>query len=241
MLLVRGGPEDRERGAALLEEAAGTYRRLGMARWLERAEALGGPASSEAPEFRRDGDVWTIAFAGSSARVKDSKGLRDIAVLLARPGTEVHCLELIAAAEGTGGGTQAPSRELAEAELSHGGTSGDVVLDDRARDAYRARIVDLQEDLDEAEAGHDPERAARARAEMDLLAGELAAAYGLGGRPRKAGDAAERARKAVAERIRASLARVLSAHPALGRHLGNSIRTGIFCSYRPETPVDWKL
>jgi hypothetical protein len=55
------------------------------------------------------------------------------------------------------------------------------------------------------------------------------------------GDPTERARKAVTERIRTALERIGSAHPALGRHLENSIRTGIFCSYRPEAPVDWKL
>ena len=29
--------------------------------------------------------------------------------------------------------------------------------------------------------------------------------------------------------------------PALGSHLRNSVRTGIFCSYRPEQPVEWRL
>jgi len=145
------------------------------------------------------------------------------------------------AAEGGNAGPTPSSRELVEAGLSHGGAGGNEVLDDRAREAYRARLVDLQEDLDEAEASNDPERAARARAEMDLLTTELASAYGLGGRARGAGSATERARKAVTERIRASLARVAAANPGLGRHLENSIRTGIFCSYRPETPVDWKL
>ena len=76
---------------------------------------------------------------------------------------------------------------------------------------------------------------------MDFLAGELAAAFGLGGRARKTGDPTERARKAVTERIRAAIDRAEEAHPALGRHLRNSINTGTFCSYRPETPVEWSL
>ena len=28
---------------------------------------------------------------------------------------------------------------------------------------------------------------------------------------------------------------------ALGSHLRNSVRTGIFCSYRPEQPLEWRL
>jgi tetratricopeptide (TPR) repeat protein len=240
MLLLRGSPEDRPRGEALIGDAKQTYRRLGMARWLDRAEAVGLPVVEESA-FRREGDVWAIAFAGRSARLRDSKGLRDITLLLARAGTEVHCSELVAAAERASGVPTASPREIAEAGLSREGSMGTERLDDRARSAYRARLVDLQEALDEAEAANDPERAARARAEMDALTAELAGAYGLGGRARRTGDPVERARKAVTERIRAALDRVGAAHPALGRHLENSIRTGVFCSYRPETPVDWQL
>jgi tetratricopeptide (TPR) repeat protein len=240
MLLSRGRPEDRERAARLLDEAIETYRRLGMGRWLDQAKALAGPPGT-GNEFRRDGDVWTVAFSGHAARLRDSKGLRDIAHLLSRPGVEVHCSELIAATEGAGRVSGASAREIAEAGLSMAVSGSDEILDEQARSAYRTRLVELQEDVDEAESLHDPERAARARAEMDLLAGELAAAYGLGGRPRKLGDPTERARKAVTERIRATIGRVSGAHPALGRHLQNSIHTGTFCAYRPEAPVDWKL
>jgi tetratricopeptide (TPR) repeat protein len=240
MLLRTGDREDVERGRTLLRDAAETYRRLGMDRWLERALALVEPQTA-ANEFRRDGDVWLVSFAGGTARLRDSKGLRDIAVLMARPGTEVHCLELISAAEGAGAASATSRGELAEAGLSVAGLGGDDILDESARNAYRARLVDLQEDLDDAEASGDAERGARARMEMELLAEELTAAYGLGGRARKVGDPVERARKAVAERMRASLARVSAAHGPLGRHLRNSIHTGVFCSYRPEAPIDWKL
>jgi tetratricopeptide (TPR) repeat protein len=240
VLLARGDPGDHERAEALLDEAIETYQRLDMGPWLERAMALKEPAS-ERNDFRRDGDIWTLRFAGRAVRLKDSKGLRDIAHLLARPGSEVHCSELIAAAEGSGTGLRPSAREVDEAGLSLVGAQGDELLDEQARKAYRARLVELQGDLDEAEASRDVERAARARTEMDLIAGELAAAYGLSGRPRKVGDPGERARKAVAERIRAAVDRVSEVHPALGRHLQNTIRTGTFCSYRPETPIDWKL
>jgi tetratricopeptide (TPR) repeat protein len=239
MLLGRGGPGDREQGDRLLAEAIETYRRLGMEPWLRRAEGMTAvPVVRN--EFRRHGDVWTVAFDGQAVQLKDSKGLRDIAILLRRPGAEVHCSELIAAVEGSA--PRAPSgRELAEAGISEREWVGDEVLDQQAREAYRKRLVELREELEEAEEGNDIERAARARREMDLLAGELAAAFGLGGRSRKTGDPTERARKAVTERIRAVINRVERAHPALGRHLRHSIHTGTFCSYRPEAPPDWAL
>ena len=65
--------------------------------------------------------------------------------------------------------------------------------------------------------------------------------YGLGGRARKAGDHAERARSAVTWRIRSAITRIEAVHPALGRHLKNSVRTGTFCAYTPEERFDWHL
>jgi hypothetical protein len=51
----------------------------------------------------------------------------------------------------------------------------------------------------------------------------------------------ERARKAVAARIKQAIDRVESVDPRLGRHLRNSIRTGTTCSYEPEGRVEWRL
>src|SRR5437867_8776763 len=98
MLLHSGLAGDRERANGLLAEAIDTYKRLGMEPWLRRAQAMT-EAPAVANEFRRDGDVWTLAYGDRAVRLKDAKGLRDLAVLLRRPGTEVHCSELLAAAE----------------------------------------------------------------------------------------------------------------------------------------------
>jgi hypothetical protein len=85
----------------------------------------------------------------------------------------------------------------------------------------------------------EAQRAEATREELDKLTDAVAAAFGLGGRPRKAGHPAERARSAVTWRIRNALSKIDEAHPALGRHLRNSVRTGTFCSYRPERDVEW--
>lgn len=113
------------------------------------------------------------------------------------------------------------------------------LLDARARAEYRRRIVELEDDLADAEACADIARADRARAERDFIAAELRAALGLAGKPRKAGDPAERARKAVTGRIRLTIGRIGSDHPELARHLDNAVRTGTFCSYRPSEDILW--
>ena len=57
---------------------------------------------------------------------------------------------------------------------------------------------------------------------------------------RRLDDPAERARRAVTNRIRDALARIETGQSALGRHLRTSIRTGTFCSYQPERTVAWE-
>jgi hypothetical protein len=173
--------------------------------------------------FRREGDVWLLTFGGRSVRIRDTKGLADIAVLLSRPGREVHVAELV-------GATDIGSRPGADPRLDH-----------QAVTAYRARLEDLAADEDEADAAGDGERAGRARAEREALAERLAADLGLGGRARPADDWVERARKTVRTRIANTLKRIEAEHPSLGRHLRASIQTGAFCSYNPPEPVTWTL
>jgi cob(I)alamin adenosyltransferase len=112
-------------------------------------------------------------------------------------------------------------------------------LDDRARRSYQDRIVDLQHDIDEANAHHDPVRAERAEAELDALVQQLSVSLGLGGRGRATGSSAERARSAVTNRIRAAIRKLDDVHPDLGRHLRHSVRTGTWCSYEPEAGPAW--
>ena len=113
------------------------------------------------------------------------------------------------------------------------------MLDAQARTAYRQRLQDLEAELAEATQWADAGRAARLREEIEFLGEELSSAYGLGGRVRKAADVGDRARKAVTSRIRESIDRIGREHTALARHLENAIRTGTFCSYRPDRPLRW--
>ncbi|NGO10338.1 hypothetical protein G5C60_22805 [Streptomyces sp. HC44] len=169
--------------------------------------------------FRLEGAVWTVAFDGVTVRLPGAKGLRDLAVLLSRPGREVHCTELMGAA----------------VEQSDTGP----VIDAQARRMYEARAVELQEDLKEAEDFGDTGRAEAARTEMEFLLAEITAATGLGGRTRRAGGSADRSRSAVTQRIRSVLRRLDELHPALARHLRAAVSTGTWCAYRPDAPVRW--
>ena len=115
------------------------------------------------------------------------------------------------------------------------------MLDEQARAAYRARIEELQSEIQAAERSNDLGRQQQLRAELDALAEHLEKSLGLGGRPRKLGASAERARSTVTWRIRSALKKIEEAHEPLARHLMAAIQTGTFCSYNPRESIDWTL
>lgn len=243
LLRARDGPGDREAADRSLDEAVATYRELGLETWAE-AVVDGGPATA-APEqraaarepnvFRREGELWTLRYGGTEARVKDSKGMQVIWRLLAQPGRELHVLDLAS--------MPAPPAPTAGDEAAAPGRAGDAgeVLDARARQEYKQRLAELEEEVASARAEGDLARAEALGAERDFIVVELSAAYGLSGRVRRAHDPVERARWAVTKRVHASLDRLDRSHPSLARHLRNSLRTGRFCSYQPEQPIMWEL
>jgi tetratricopeptide (TPR) repeat protein len=286
LLLLRDGPDDRERGRALLERAAAASQRLGSATLARRAAGLLGyeralstlpipvmpsgvpgrltappgravpneavpepPAPAASPRagpsatFRLEGEIWTVAGADAVVRLKDRKGLQYLATLLERPDVEVHAIDLVsgpvdAASRGTGGGAAGAD----DVRVSDGGDSGEL-LDAAAKGAYRERITEVREELEEAERFHDVERVARLREELEFIGAELARAVGLGGRDRRAGNAAERARVNVTRAIRGAVRAIAEHDPRLGHHLERSVRTGLFCAYQPgpESPDSWHV
>ncbi len=190
--------------------------------------------------FLETGDYWSVAFGGRVARLRDSKGLRYLSRLLAEPGREFHVLDLV-------GLDRAPAKAVKgePAALAFRAGDGDAgeLLDDRAKAAYRRRLVEIEDDLAEAQAGGDASRAAQAENERELLMRELSRAVGLGGRNRRAGSASERARSAVTRAIRQALARIRKHHAAFADHLDRTIRTGTCCVYLPDprVPMSWRI
>jgi hypothetical protein len=226
---------DAEEAWRLATVSAETATGLGMRGVALRARVtlkrLGETASEVAPAgtvaagtavFRREGDYWALAFSGPVFRLKDQKGLVHLAKLLSSPGKEIPALEL------AGSGLENPS------------DAGEV-LDAAARSAYRSRLEDLAEELEEAEANNDEGRVTVVREEIDALTDQLTAAVGLGGRARKSSSVAERARVSVRNAIASTLKAIKQNDEGLWRHLSKSVRTGNLCSYDPETPTTWQL
>lgn len=183
----------------------------------------------------RLGEVWEFDFNGQPLTVRDAKGIRYLALLLADPNREFHVLDLSIPP------TQTTSTSRTDITARQGPGHAGTVIDETARRQYQQRVEELRGRIDEATATGNPEAKARAREELDAIAHQLSSAYGLGGRPRTQADPAERARKAVSKCLRTTIARIEGDHPALGRHLDASVRTGRYCSYQPPEPVAWSV
>jgi hypothetical protein len=181
------------------------------------------PPAQQGQRLVLEGDTWLVEFAGRRARLRDQRGLRHLRILLQRPGVEV------------------PARTLAAADHRLAGSNEDTILDERAMLEYRQRITDLHEDIDEATGNNDIERAAQAEAELDALVAQLAAATGVGGRPRRFTGADERARVSVTKAIRSTINHLGEQLPDLRRHLVATVHTGHRCVYQPDprAPQGW--
>ena len=166
--------------------------------------------------MRRDGNVWTLTSPLGEVRLPTTTGLGQLARLLRTPGAEVSAVDLA-------GRTATP----VAADLG-------PRLDAQAKRAYRQRVLELQSEIDDAEAANDPVRGEQAHVEMDALLRELKQAVGLGGRDRPSGSDTERSRVNVVRSLGRAITTIADRAPLLGEHLRNSVRTGHRCIYLPE-------
>jgi hypothetical protein len=162
-------------------------------------------------------------------------GFDHLATLLESRGQEVAAVELAAASRGGQPDAFLESRASGGPEYQ--------LLDTKAVTSLKERLKELEEEIAEAERWSDIERAALGRAEMEAIAGRLAADFGLDGRSRTFVTDAERARVNVTKAIRLGITRISEAFPDLGDHLTASISTGSYCGYRPDpsSTLRWQV
>ena len=250
--LLRAGGDDRhwEQAIDLLDQAERIYRRLGvdgladeassvLARTAEVDVAVDG--SRKANVFRHNGDGWVVRYRGNTLRLGPARGRADLACLLANPGRSIHVADLVAGPTPADATRAALGRAGLAPPWDAAGPDGvrarRRLLDDQTMEEYRARLSRIDDELAQAVAAADRVTAALLETERDVLTADLAAAEGRAATD----DTVERARRAVATRIRLALAGIETADPSLGRHLRHSLRMGTFCSYEPAVPTTWSV
>jgi hypothetical protein len=215
---LRQAPGDRQKASADRARAEAIAGRLGAPGLLSRF------ASAQAHwSLRRDGADWLLQAGPEQARLRDSRGLHYLRALLAAPGSEIPALDLVAGGPGLAASDSGP------------------LLDAAARNTYRHRVRELDDELAAADRAGDNIAAEKAHRERQALISELRRATGLAGRPRRATADAERARVNVTRTLRATIDRITMAAPIAGAHLTSSICTGTACRYQPGPggPARW--
>lgn len=210
------------------EDAGLVARLIGLAggeRGDAAAIARGSASSASSASLVRTGRTWLACHHGNRVQLRDSKGLRYLAELIVAPGVERHALDLVDRVEGVDPDGAVDRRTLGDAG---------PMLDGAARRAYRHRIETLRNEIEEAfELGRD-DTAETLQGELDHLVAVLAAAFGVGGRSRRAASAVERARLNVTRSVRTAIVRITEVLPEAGAALDRGVRTGTYCSYGPD-------
>jgi hypothetical protein len=176
--------------------------------------------------FRKEGDFWSVAFEGKTVRIKDGKGAQYLSYLLSEPGRDFSAVELLHAVSGA-------------TVVTVRGSAGEAI-DEHARAQYKARALEIQDELGEARALNDSGRVAVLQEELELLADQMTAATGLGGRRRLVGDTSEKARKSVSAAVGRTVRQIAASHKSLGEYLRKHVSSGAALSYQGDgTP--WNL
>jgi non-specific serine/threonine protein kinase len=251
LLLASGDAADARKAYRLIAELIAGSQALATTPAMPRTPEPGTPAARGRPPaptnggarcryvFRREGDYWTLAGDGHVVRVRSMRGFDYLIELLRHPHEAIYVVDL--AGVGAPGERRLTAAEAAENGLRVSGEGGIAeALDQRARSDYRARWRELLAEAEEAQRDNDVGRVARLQHEIEMLRSQLAAARG-GANGRGAPSFKERARVNVRNCISAALRAISKHDEMLWRHLRNSIKTGTFCCYAPDRPVEWEM
>jgi tetratricopeptide (TPR) repeat protein len=266
LALARRAPGDETRATELAAAAMRDAEAHGMKRLQRLLAALPVPSAAavstrtstrdpardratspaRAAVFRREGDNWRLGWNGTEFQLRDRVGLRHLAMLLAHPSRELLAVDLVRGRTGPdGNGDPATDITALTAELGRPRAlaNAEAKYDERAELAYRRRLHELRDVIEEARRQHDLGRIAQAESETDVLTREIARGLGLQSRGRDSRSPIERARISATRAIRIAIRLIQEHDRGLGRHLGVTIKTGTFCIYvpDPEVHVTWSL
>ncbi|MDQ8184285.1 hypothetical protein [Pelagicoccus sp. SDUM812002] len=167
-----------------------------------------------------EGATWRFIFDGEEATVSDSKGIRFLAKLLSKPTENFSSFALAN-----------PDAVQDSVEVS------DLETTDRSSlRRYKERLLDIEEDLEEAMAFEREDEIERLEDERDSILKHLSEVSGVGGRSRLQGEK-EKARQSVSSNLK----RIVASLPFGSAHLKARLKTGYICTYTPDAGEVWKV
>ncbi|WP_020473429.1 hypothetical protein [Zavarzinella formosa] len=189
-------------------------------------ETTGQPVASHI--FRRRGvAAWEYRFAeGEFVILLAGKGAAYLHMLLSSPRQPLSAVDMAC-------------RVAKHKERYALGDAGEKT-DHEALSTYRARLIELNEELDEARENHDFGHQERLQEEIEQLAAEIKTAKGLGGRLRKDSNDRERVRKAVGGALKRVRDEIAKDSPSFAEHLKASIQGGKNPCFWPADDIKWE-
>jgi 7-cyano-7-deazaguanine synthase in queuosine biosynthesis len=184
-------------------------------------------SSDELYVFRRRGDGWQLRFAGHELMwLRPLIGFCYIGELLRFPGKRFTLSGLLVAVHGC----------RADLPLGNGGE----LLDVQARVAYKQRLQELDEEIDESRKNNDPATLEKHEADRDRIRSEINKAW-FRKRSKRGNSDLNRVRNSVCNAIRRAFQNIKEYEPDGAKHLTSSTSLGFSVIYNPAEPVPWSL
>lgn len=233
-LLLEGNDEQRSLAQALLEAATETadhFRLSAISQAIEGVEKRPKRTRTKTSlSLVAEGEYWSIEHGDRTFRMKAVRGLHYLSILLENPDREFHALDLL----------MAVARSDPDQAQRHAPVASDALLDPTAKSAYKRRIDELREEIDDAEASADLGRRELAQNELDFIVAQLSTALGLKGRDRTWSDPGERARVSVTKSLKRCLTKIGDQDKELAYFLDSTIDTGMYCRFKGSIS-GWKV
>jgi hypothetical protein len=177
--------------------------------------------------FRPSGQGWQLRFAGHELQwLRANVGNAYLWELLRFPEKRFTVSQLLIAVHG-------------DKALLPAGDAGED-LDRQAKVAFAQRLLEIDEDLEAANAGHDIGRQTQLAIEREeLLARVKAAAFKT--RAKRNNADLNRIRNNVCNAIRRAMARIKKYEPAAFDHLKAGVSLGFSVSYQPTERLPWSF
>jgi 7-cyano-7-deazaguanine synthase in queuosine biosynthesis len=184
--------------------------------------------STSAYGFRKVGNGWEVRFAGRPRFfLNPSVGAAYLHLLLQQPGKPIRAVDL--------------AYQVAKDPTRFALLRGDDIHDVDARAAYRVRLTDLNQEMENARRDGNSLWLSELEEERQTILVELQRGQGLGRRSRRQGDDRERVRKAVYAALRRVRVKIAEDDAEMAQHLrAPQLRGGAAPCYQPPPEVRWE-
>ena len=187
------------------------------------------PVTTEYRSFnllRKSGEGWEICYHGNNRFwLRDTVGLKYIAILLQNPNRSIHVSELVAISHNNGNRKDRKDVLFTEGLSVKAGAVRERCIDSTCLSELRKKLQDLEEKQTDARERGDYEGVEKAQEEI-LEITEYLQKDGYQRDPD-----IERIRVSVRNAVRNSLQKIRKNDDELGIYLGNRIITGTYCRY----------